>query len=369
MLGGAMTARPPARRRAVTGTIAGAVLRLARESIPLTQIGLAEVLGVDLGTVQGRESGRRPLAHMRAGDVLDLRRRLLTLGAQSTVLASIDAAMDADWLISTTLAPPARLDRHPLAGWVHTRSTAHMIAWVLNGTPPPVLRKWSARPRRGAVAAAPLLSKPEKNKFFDNLRTAVDAAAGGGDRLALLRRQALYLASYDHSTEGASWTVHALHSRRDALISRGWSPHWAEARSTATALVRQGDTRPLADFIARAMADDDTAEAANLAYWAYWLGALPGAEPDDAFMRERTDWDPVTLFRTLVQGMHQVPEYADLYAHTLWALLISHGWLAQAAPGPAGRLRERAARLLDEGRVSAQGRRDLEAVHYLLCDH
>ncbi|WP_326697434.1 hypothetical protein OG909_08870 [Streptomyces sp. NBC_01754] len=44
-------------------------------------------------------------------------------------------------------------------------------------------------------------------------------------------------------------SAHALHARRDTLISRGWTPHWAEARSTATALVRQGDTQPLSDFI------------------------------------------------------------------------------------------------------------------------
>ncbi|WP_172385263.1 XRE family transcriptional regulator [Streptomyces sp. MNP-20] len=364
-----MTARPPARKRAVTGTIAGFVLRLARESIPLTQTGMADVLGVDLGTVQGRESGRRPLANMRAADVLDLRRRLLTLGAETTVLGFIDAAMDADRLISSALEPPAELDRHPLAGWVHTRSTAHMIAWALNGTAPPSLCSRPAPSRRGAVPKAPLLPASERGAFFENLRTAVDAAAGAGDRLVLLRRQALYLASYDHSAEGASWTVHALHGRRDALISRDWTPRWAEARSTATALVRQGDPQPLSDFIARAMVGDDTAEAANLAYWAYWLGALHDAQPDDAFMRERTDWEPVTLFRHLLQGLHQVPGYVDLYAHTLWALLTAHPWLPQATPVLAERLGDRAALLLDEGRVSAQGRRDLEAVHYVLRDH
>ncbi|WP_225987228.1 helix-turn-helix domain-containing protein [Streptomyces spectabilis] len=353
----------------MTGTVAGFVLRLARESISLTQVGMAEALGVDLGTVQGRESGRRPLANMRAADVLDLRRRLLTLGAETTVLGFIDAAMDADRLISAALEPPAELDQHPLAGWVHTRSTAHMIAWALNGTTPPLLRNRSALSRRGAVPAAPLLPVAERCAFFENLRTAVDAAAGASDRFVLLRRQALYLASYDHSAEGVSWTVHALHGRRDALICRGWTPRWVEARSTATALVRQGDTRPLSDFIARAMVDDDTAEAANLAYWAYWLGALPDAQPDDAFMRERTDWEPVTLFHNLVQGLHQVPGYVDLYAHTLWALLTTHHWLPQAAPGPAARLGDRATLLLDEGRVSAQGRRDLEAVHYVLRDH
>ncbi|MFD4243935.1 helix-turn-helix domain-containing protein [Streptomyces sp. NPDC058525] len=60
-----MAARP------VTGTITGFVLRTARESIPRTQAAMAETLGVDLATVQGWESGRRPLANMRAVDLLD----------------------------------------------------------------------------------------------------------------------------------------------------------------------------------------------------------------------------------------------------------------------------------------------------------
>src|SRR4051794_2644695 len=98
-----MTARPSPRSRAATGTIAGFVLRLTRESIPLTQTGMAEALGVDLGTVQGRESGRRPLANMRAGDFLDLRRRLLALGADKTALGLLDAAMDADRIVGAAL--------------------------------------------------------------------------------------------------------------------------------------------------------------------------------------------------------------------------------------------------------------------------
>ncbi len=46
---------------------------------------------------------------------------------------------------------------------------------------------------------------------------------------------------------------------------------------TATALARLGDPQPLLGFIDRALADDDTAEAANLNYWALWLRRTAGA--------------------------------------------------------------------------------------------
>ncbi|MFE5736659.1 XRE family transcriptional regulator [Streptomyces celluloflavus] len=331
---------------------------------------MAEVLGVDLATVQGRESGRRPLAHMKAGALLDLRRRLLTLGADGTTLGLLEAAMDADRIIGVALEPPERPELHPLAGWVHTRDTAHMIDWAVNGTPPPSL----CRPmpaRRGPVATAPLLSTQDRNAFFANLREAVDVAAGAHGGRALLHRQALYLTSYDCSPEANAWTAHALHARRGLVAVQGWSPRWAEARSTATALARRGDPVPLLDFIDRAMADDDAAEAANLNYWAYWLGALQEPQADDGFMTDRalTGWDPVTLLRGLARGFHQSPGYVDLYAHSLWALLTAHPWLPQAAPTIAQTLADRAARILDDGLISPRSRRELGAVHYVLRDH
>ncbi|MFI1160597.1 hypothetical protein [Streptomyces sioyaensis] len=128
---------------------------------------------------------------------------------------------------------------------------------------------------------------------------------------------------------------------------------------------------PLLDFIDRSIADDDAAEAANLNYWAYWMGALREPQPDDAFMadRELTGWDPATLLRGLAQGFHESPGYVDLYAHSLWALLTAHTWLPQASPAVARALAERAARILDDGLISPRARRELGAVHYVLRDH
>ncbi|MGA5191866.1 XRE family transcriptional regulator [Streptomyces exfoliatus] len=330
---------------------------------------MAEALGVDLATLQGWESGRRPLANVKAGALLNLRRRLGALGAEPGVVGMLDAAMDADQIISAALEPPDDIGLHPLASWVHTRDTAHMLAWALTGAAPRALAGRIPAPRRGPAATAPLLGAANRTLFFDRLRRTVEVARrpGGG---ALLHRQALYLVSYDRGPESAAWTTHALHARRGVLARRGWSEHWAEARSTATALARLGDPQPLLDFIERSLSGDDTAEAANLNYWAYWLGGVRLPQSDDQFMQDRelTGWDPVTLLRGLTYGMHHAPGYVDLYAHTLWALLAAHPWLPQASPRLAHDLTQRTSQLLDEGVASARARHELGAVHYVLRD-
>ncbi|MFF7365391.1 helix-turn-helix domain-containing protein [Streptomyces sp. NPDC008125] len=349
--------------------VSGFVLRLVRESMPRTQAGLAEALGVDVETVQGWESGRRPLANMRAGALLELRRRLPALGGDRVLVVWLDAAMDADRIIAAGLDGETG-GPHPLAGWVHTRGTAHMLAWAVNGTVPPALTGRLPRARRGPVAVAPTLAAADRAVFFDRLRDTTEAAARQGESGVLLHRQALYLASYDQGPDAAAWTAQALHRRRDVLARRGWSPHWAEARSTAAALARLGDPQPLLDFIDRALADDDVAEAANLNYWALWLGALALPQPDDAFMRDRdlSGWDPVTLLRGLAGGLHLAPGFVDLYAHSLWALLTAFPWLPQAAGPLAGPLRGQTGLLLDQAALSVRSRRELSHVHYVF-DH
>ncbi|WP_432039417.1 helix-turn-helix domain-containing protein [Streptomyces cucumeris] len=361
-----------ARQRTAMGGIAGFMLRMIRESVPQprnTQAGLAEALGVDLATVQGWESGRRPLANMKAGAFLDLRRRLLAFGGEPAVLGLLDAAMDADRVIASTLDPDG-LHRHPLADWVHTRDTAHMIAWAVNGTTPTSLAHRPTTARRGPVPPAPLLSQQDRGNFFSRLRHLAEAAAYAGEHGLLLHRQALYLSSYDRSREATSWTAHALHARRDLLAAHGWSPHWAAARSTASALVRLGDPQPLVDFIEKAMADDDAAEVANLNYWAYWLGAIRESQANDGFMRNSsTDWEPIRLMRGLVIGLDQAPGFVDLYAHSVWALLTVQPWLPLAAPQLADRLAQRTQRLLDGDQISTRSRRELGVVHYVLREN
>nr|AAZ77670.1 unknown [Streptomyces antibioticus] len=139
-------------------------------------------------------------------------------------------------------------------GGAHPGHRAH-AGLALNGTIPPTLARRSPRPRRGPVAVAPQLAAADRGVFFDRLRDTTEAAARQGED-GVLHRQALYLASYDRGPDAAAWTAHTLHRRRDVPARRGWSPRWAEARSTATALALLGGPQPLLDFIDRALADD-----------------------------------------------------------------------------------------------------------------
>ncbi len=79
-----------------------------------------------------------------------------------------------------------------------------------------------------------------------------------------------------------------------------FSPGWAEARSIAVALGRQGDPDALTRFVQLGRTDD-TWETANLNYWAYWAGETRRIERDDAFMSAGLGrWRGLTLLDHLV---------------------------------------------------------------------
>jgi transcriptional regulator with XRE-family HTH domain len=59
--------------RGSEGRISGYVLKVIRESLGHTQERLAERLGVSAATIQGWESGRRPLMAMSVGNLMALR--------------------------------------------------------------------------------------------------------------------------------------------------------------------------------------------------------------------------------------------------------------------------------------------------------
>jgi len=86
------------------GRIAGYVFKVIRESIGLTQERFTERLAVDVTTVQGWESGRRPLMAISVGNFLSLRRSLLRQGAQPQLLSQLDMALEADRFIGYVLS-------------------------------------------------------------------------------------------------------------------------------------------------------------------------------------------------------------------------------------------------------------------------
>ena len=252
------------------GLITGALFKVARESTGLTQQDLAEALGADKTTVQGWETGRRPLTSARAGNVVALRTELLDLGADPALVDSLDTAVQADHILDRLLDGDPADARHPLAVRVLPQPLSELLAWPLKDTPPRVVLAAPRPARRGPVAGGPLLAATDRRRLVANLRRAAENPPGPADRGSLVRRQVAYLASFDRSPDTAGW----LAQLRATLTRAGGarvSPSWAEARSIAIALDRQGDADSLARFI-RAGRKDDAWETANLNYWAYWVG-------------------------------------------------------------------------------------------------
>ena len=83
-----------------SGVIAGYVLKLARQAVGLTQDRLAEVLRVDVTTIQGWESGRRPVSAMATGEFVRLGARLIRLGAPPSTGRHLHEAVEADLVLS-----------------------------------------------------------------------------------------------------------------------------------------------------------------------------------------------------------------------------------------------------------------------------
>lgn len=326
---------------------------------------IAQDLDVDVTTVQGWESGRRPLSSMRARALVTIRRRLLGLGAPRTLVRELDAAMDADFLLSvgmTDLPTSASIDRHPLAGWVLNRSVVDMLAWALTGAAPLVVERHGASTsRRGPVARSPVIPTAQQRSFFSHLLRASELAPPGPAG-SLLRRQTFYLAGYDTTADTVAW----LGKRRttSSLNIEGWTSTWPDARSVATSLARQGDREALIDFIRRGLTGD-RAEAANLNYWAYWLGHVADPQANDGFMIDGSvTWDAVTLLRNFTDRLNPAHDYVDLYIHSIWALLTRRHGTLEADPRLRADLSERVDMLLSTSSISPQARRELDAVRY-----
>jgi DNA-binding transcriptional regulator YiaG len=365
---GTLTAGQGSHQQAREGVVTGHLFKITRERTGLTQSELAAALEVDVTTIQGWESGRRPLTASSSIQFRAIRRHLLRCGADPALLVLFDIAMDADAVLAHALDERSASEdfrSHPLANWVFTRTSSHLIAWTLNGTTPAALPPAPAGTprRRGPTPQAPLLAEPERRVFFDHLRRCAEIADRAGEAGALLRRQALYLCSYDAAPETHAWLADMRSRSRGNPVAAAWK--WADARSLATSLTRYGELDELHRFIEQGMGSD-AGETANLNYWAYWLGLDRLPRADDSFMNDRSPrlWDGGALLRSLIDRLNPELGCVDLNVHSVWALLAARPGLLATDDSLVHDLKDRVDPLLDSDRVSKQSRRELEAVHY-----
>ena len=363
----ALTASHQTPARPLSGTVSGHLLKIIREQLVVTQERLAETLGVDKTTLQGWESGRRPLLAASSVQVATLRMKLLRLEADPAMLQLLGRALESDLALGHLLevgTNAIRVIDHPLAAWVLSRDDTHLLAWALTGTRPASVPVLATTGRRGPVPDSPLLGSDERARVFTHLRRAAEVGDREGERGALVRRQALYLCSYDRADDTSSWLSEMRRGRRRVTGGADWSPDWADDRSSAASLTRHGDRDPVRRFIAEGMRSD-IGETANLNYWAYWLGLDRITQPDDTFMTGGpTQWDQVALLRRLTERLDPELGCIDLNIHSVWALIISRSGVLAVDRSLNDRLFSSVVTLLDTATVSDQSRRELEAVHY-----
>ncbi|WP_229435228.1 helix-turn-helix transcriptional regulator [Nocardia farcinica] len=346
------------------GAVAGFLLKLLRESAHLTQTEFAELVGVDPTTIYGWESGRRPLASLRAGDLTRVRMLLTRHGAPPHAIALLGDALEADLIIGDTITTdPGGTDpgQHPLAVSVHQRTLANLITWPITGRPPTQLADLDAGRGRGPRPAHPVITAADRQRFFDNLLLTADRCRWPDD--ALLRRQATFLLGFDERTESSDWLAGEL-TRAMGSTSTG-PPGWLRVRSSAIALAAAGDPEPLRAWLSR-LRDDHAQEQTNLAYYAYWVGELGTGQltTDAAMIRaDPGTWSGEQLLRHLLARLHPGTGQADLYAHTLADLIASHPHLLA---NPALRTATRAAldRMSGDPELMPQARHDLANVAY-----
>ncbi|NES28290.1 helix-turn-helix domain-containing protein [Micromonospora terminaliae] len=353
------------------GEVTGYLVKLIRESIPLTQEQLAAELDIDRATVQSWESGRRPFTAVPFGQAIAIRQRLGRFGANTSLLAALDDAAEADFILTAVL--DGQVERtdvtdQPLGWSVLTHRLADLILWAVLGQTPTFIRGLPLpQHRRGPVATGPFLPADERRSFFAHLHVLADRSAARRHPHVLLHRQACFLAGMDPTRASAAWLTQSnTRTARQAPAFHTWSPLWPDVRSVVTSLANQGDPEPLRHFIARAH-PDDACERAALNYSAYWVGEIPYRERDDSFMPAAlTDWRGSRLLRHLVQRLDVGHPFVDLNIHNVWALLTARRGLAIGDPATGRALADRATTLLDSDRISAQSRQELTSIVYSL---
>ncbi|MGW2269196.1 helix-turn-helix domain-containing protein [Streptomyces yangpuensis] len=349
-------------RRSRTGTVSGYVFRVIREQLDHTQDSLAEAFGVSADTVAGWESGRRPLTSLAVGQTLAQRHRLMRMGVTPTLLLALDKALEADVLLASVLIDEEPIGCSLLGAWVMQRDLVEVLAWPFNGVTPEPMRALAGptRARRGPAPVRPELPAEDRRRFFRRMRRTAEEARGGD---FLVRRQALYLAGYDDAPDTPAWLTDEQRAERPG----DWLTEWLTARSVAAVAARHGDRDRMQHFITTTLDGDDAGEAANLNYWAYWIGESPHLQLTDDFIAASGApfWHGHKLLRHLVAGLAPDRGFFDLNTHTLWALLAARpGLLRTSSAGRA--LGDRLPVLLDSTDPSTRTRRELEGIRYAI---
>jgi DNA-binding XRE family transcriptional regulator len=351
----------------VLGIVSGHVLKLARRSASLTQENLAEVLAVDSTTIQGWESGRRPLAAMNVGEFFRLSGRLSGLGAPAAIGRWLREAIEADLVLSVGVSAGATwVDAytHPLATSVHRRTLTNLITWPLTGKVPPDLNGLGASThRRGPEPTQPTLSADERTRLLDHLLTV--AQRGTHVNEVLLRRQAVYLLGFDGRPQVADWLRDEWHRvgrrpARDASLAG-----LMEARSASVALAAAGDTSHLHDFVERM---DSQGAIANLNYWAHWIGERADDQVDDGFMLDddTRSWTGVRLMEHLVGRLEPGSPHLPLNLYTLHALIALRPSLLDGPSEVRARLDTMLDRITAVDSLSRTGRDQVAGLRYAL---
>jgi transcriptional regulator with XRE-family HTH domain len=300
------------------GVISGHVLKRLRGRLVVTQSQLAELLSVDINTIQGWESGRRPLSALRSFELIHIRQRLIQLGVPATAAALLPLGVEADTVLSGMAhggKPSFPLTLHPLSSVIYRRDITNMITWPLGGTTPATLRDLPLPQNRGPVLSRPTLDPLLQAKIFDQLLEAVDQATAVG--ATLLRRQAAYFLGFDQRTASTDWLQreHQRALQRSGADTGGSGAVFA--RSASVALAQKGDQDPVRRYVAGPLSDE-TNSLVGLTYWAYWLGEINEVYSSDEEMikRSATTWSGETVMSHLIDHLH-ASQHADINIHSL----------------------------------------------------
>ncbi|WP_053732228.1 hypothetical protein [Nocardia sp. NRRL S-836] len=305
---------------------------------------------------------------MNTGDFVRLCARLPRLGAPPSTGRHLRTALDADLVLSTGITAGGAwvgADVHPLAASVHHKTLTNLITWPFTGQLPPELGVFTSKVvRRGPVAPGPVLAAGERTRFFDHLMAVAERAVQPSE--ALLRRQAVYLLSFDPRDEVIGWLRGEWETAGRRRIVGGSVTELLEARSASVALASAGDGRHIHDFVARTA--NTPAELANLNYWAHWIGELGDEQTDDTFMfaEDTKPWSGARLFHHLVTRLDPSSPHLPLNLHTVHTLVSSRPGLLTTRQADRTALGTALDALTSTDVLTPDGRAQAAGLHYAL---